>query len=40
MLKKEAKFPKNFVDKMCDSKYFRHFYDSEYIESVRQRWTK
>jgi hypothetical protein len=38
--KEEAKFPEDYLDKMCNSKYFRYFYDEEYIKSVRQKWTK
>jgi len=32
--------PADYVEWMCDSKYFNHFYTSETIESVRKRWNE
>ncbi len=36
----EVKLPRSLVDGMCDSKYFRHFYPPDFIETVRGSWTK
>ena len=32
--------PADYVEWMCESKYFNHFYTSETIESVRKRWKE
>jgi hypothetical protein len=35
-----AKLPQSYVSKMCNSKYFNHFYSKELIETIREKWTK
>ncbi len=35
----EVKLPVAYVDAMCESKYFRHFYPDEFIDSVRRKWV-
>jgi len=32
--------PAEYVELMCNSKYFNHFYSREKIESVRKRWSE
>ncbi|MGB9498884.1 MAG: putative capsular polysaccharide synthesis family protein [Dissulfuribacterales bacterium] len=36
--KRHINVPKGYVDKMCKSKYMRHFYSSEEIEAIRRKW--
>jgi|WetSurSiteA1Bulk_404760.scaffolds.fasta_scaffold63042_1 hypothetical protein len=36
----KVKLPPDFISKMCDSKYFRHFYSQEVIDKVKQKWTE
>ncbi|MCH8514225.1 MAG: putative capsular polysaccharide synthesis family protein [Kiritimatiellae bacterium] len=36
--KKEVKLPRDYVLRMLDSKYFRHFYDSKEAARTLQRW--
>lgn len=38
--KEQIRLPKLYVDNMCDSKYFKHFYPPEFIEIVRKRWSE
>lgn len=38
--KEQVRLPKAYVDRMCDSKYFKHFYSQDFIENVRKRWTE
>lgn len=38
--KKQVRLPKVYVDRMCDSKYFKHFYNPGFIENVRKRWSE
>jgi hypothetical protein len=33
-----AKLPFDYIDKMCKSKYFQHFYEKEYIDVIRKKW--
>lgn len=35
---KNVKLPESYLDKMCDSTYFKHFFPKEEIEQVRSRW--
>ena len=39
-LKQALKLPYSYVEEMCNSRYFRHFYTKEEIEQVFSRWTK
>ncbi|MGF1578281.1 MAG: putative capsular polysaccharide synthesis family protein [Gemmataceae bacterium] len=39
-LKQNMKPPRDYVDWMCRSRYFRHFYSAEMIENVRRRWME
>ena len=34
-----VKLPAEYVERMCSSKYFQHFYPPETIASVRARWS-
>ena len=38
--KQEVRFPADYVDRMCNSRYFQHFYSQEVIEGTRRRWTE
>jgi len=37
--KRDVKFPLDYIDKMCKSKYFSHFYDQNVIDTVRRKWS-
>ena len=34
-----VKFPEAYLNSMCDSKYFSHFYSPEAIKAVRDKWS-
>ncbi len=36
--KKQVQLPLDYINKMCDSQYFQHFYSKEEVESVRKKW--
>jgi len=36
----EVKLPGDYVDRLCDSRYFTHFYGAEEIETARQKWRE
>jgi hypothetical protein len=38
--KENVRLPKAYVDRMCESRYFKHFYSSDFIENVRKRWSE
>lgn len=38
--KDEARFPGDYVERMCGSKYFTHFYDAQTIQATRCRWSE
>ena len=38
--KTNVKLPIDYIDKMCKSKYFNHFYDKDYIDSIRKKWSE
>ena len=38
LFKKQATLPEEYLNKMCDSKYFRHFYSEDKINSIRKKW--
>lgn len=33
------RLPSEYVAKMCESRYFTHFYDQAAISAARQRWS-
>jgi hypothetical protein len=35
-----VKLPFDYIDKMCKSRYFNHFYNKEYISSVKKKWSE
>lgn len=35
-----VRLPPEYVEKMCESRYFRHFYDEAAISAARQRWSE
>lgn len=35
-----VKLPPEYISKMCDSKYFKHFYSREVIEATRRKWSR
>lgn len=37
--KKEIKLPQDYIDKMCDSKFFKHFYTDSEISRIRDYWS-
>ena len=38
--KQEVRLPADYVDRMCASRYFNHFYSPETIAEVRRRWSE
>lgn len=34
------KLPESYIERMCNSKYMRHFYSDAEIERIRSRWNK
>jgi len=38
--KREIKLPTEYVERMCASKYFRHFYGDETRAAVRAKWEQ
>jgi len=38
--KKNTTLPDEYLDMMCASKYFRHFYKSSEINSIRDKWSR
>ncbi len=38
--KEKIRLPQSYLDMMCDAKYTRHFYSSDEIEQMRQRWSR
>lgn len=38
--KQAVRLPSDYVDKMCTSRYFTHFYTPEVVEEVRRRWSE
>jgi len=36
--KDKMKLPPEYIAKMCESRYFRHFYDAATIDEVREKW--
>ncbi|HWQ93116.1 MAG TPA: putative capsular polysaccharide synthesis family protein [Clostridia bacterium] len=36
----QVTLPPDYVERMCQSKYFNHFYDRTTINAVRQRWLE
>jgi hypothetical protein len=33
-----VKLPFDYIDAMCKSKYFDHFYGQTYLDAVREKW--
>lgn len=38
--KREVRLPAEYLDRMCTSRYFNHFYSQDVIEEVRRRWSE
>jgi hypothetical protein len=38
--KRNVKLPPDFIDMLCNSKYFNHFYDQNVIDAVRKKWIE
>jgi hypothetical protein len=38
--KKNVKLPLDYINMICKSKYFNHFYDQDTIDSVKQKWCE
>jgi hypothetical protein len=38
--KKNAVLPDEYLDEMCSSKYFRHFYSDDEIRKIRKKWME
>ncbi|MDH3342235.1 MAG: putative capsular polysaccharide synthesis family protein [Gammaproteobacteria bacterium] len=36
----QAKLPETYLKKMCESKYFKHFYTQVEIGNIKHKWTK
>ncbi|MDJ0578269.1 MAG: putative capsular polysaccharide synthesis family protein [Xenococcaceae cyanobacterium MO_234.B1] len=36
----KVKFSPDYIDKMCDSKYFNYFYSKEAINAARKKWSE
>lgn len=37
---KSRKLPEEFLDKMCNSKYFKHFYSDLFIQQTKRKWSQ
>jgi hypothetical protein len=35
-----VKLPPDYIARMCESKYFNHFYNKETIEAAKKRWSE
>lgn len=38
LFKKEVNLPEDYINQMCGSKYFKHFYNKETITSIKNKW--
>lgn len=38
--KDNVKLPPDYIAKMCDSKYFKHFYSKEIIAAANKKWSE
>ena len=38
--KREVKLPKEYVERACESRYFKHFYTPAEIEQQRRKWSE
>ncbi len=38
--KNKVKFSPDYIDKMCEYKYFNHFYSREAINEAREKWSE
>jgi hypothetical protein len=38
--KNKVKLPSDYITKMCESKYFTHFYNKEAIDTARMKWSE
>ena len=38
--KTHVKLPVDYIDKMCKSKYFDHFYGKDYFNAVKEKWCE
>jgi len=38
--KKNVKFPLDYIDQICKSKYFNYFYEQDVINRVRKKWSE
>jgi len=36
--KQQVKFPLEYIEKVCSSKYFKHFYPEKTLEVIKKRW--
>ena len=40
LFKERVKLPAAYLDRMCGSRYFRHFYGPQAADAVRERWSE
>ena len=38
--KEKVKLPRDYVTKLCESRYFTHFYSRDVIDQMRRRWSE
>lgn len=38
--KNEVRFPLSYIERMCDSKYCKHFYSKDEIDAFKHRWIQ
>ena len=38
--KRKVLLPSDYVTRMCESKYFNHFYSQEVIDAIRKKWSE
>jgi hypothetical protein len=38
--KENVKLPRDYVAKLCESRYFIHFYSRDMIEKIKERWSE
>jgi hypothetical protein len=39
LFKKSLKLPVSYVEEMCESRYFNHFYTQDEIKQVKSNWS-
>jgi hypothetical protein len=40
IFRETVRLPSSYISRMCNSRYFNHFYTEEFVESVRKKWSR